>query len=81
MFRLPFIKSRKPVPEKSGKGKAATEKRWAGNVEVKVDVAACIRNCGLVIFVLLATMKPPGNASAPPLAQIVEAFVLATKGG
>ncbi len=81
MFRLPFLKSRKPVPEKSGKGKAAPEKRWAGNVEVKVDVAACIKNGGWVIIVLLATMNQPGNASGPPLAQIVEAFMLATKGG
>lgn len=77
MIRLPALKPRLPPPAKAAGDKAAPDKRWAGNIDIKVDVAACIRNGFLGLAVLLlavAALLNPDQMSAQSLAQTIYGF-------
>lgn len=54
------------------------DRRWAGQIVIKIDVAACIRNglLGLAALILaLASLLAPDHGPSPVVAQAISSFL------
>lgn len=79
MSQLPIPKPRsKPNPVVTTTEDDARERRWEGNVDIKVDVAACIKNVfgGVsLLIVAVAALVYPGQGLASSALRAVSSLL------